>query len=84
MFCVTPQWFHDSAESGYCMPEENYPVGGGTGGVVKGKKPISQRAQWIDSLEAFRIPDIVEDGLLDGCKVINDRKAMEWVWFLPM
>lgn len=69
---MTPQWFHDSAQDGYCMPETDYSADGGTTkGRSHEKAAANQktRPEWVTSLEAFKIPDIAGDRFLNGCKV---------------
>lgn len=76
MFCVGPQWFHDSLETGYCMPEENYAT---EGGVAKGRgkgRATNQKPEWVSSLEAFEVPDVPGEDFLSDCKV----RGHEWVW----
>lgn len=73
MKCVGPQWFHDSLDAGYCMPEDLYTVD--SGGGAKGRsltKPASKSAEvpeWASALESFKIPDIAGEEVLNSCKV---------------
>lgn len=75
MFCVTPQWLYDSAESGYCQPEELYDAdsssdgqeGGREGGRGRGRG--EEVPEWAKNLAEFRVPSITEGFFLDGCKV---------------
>ena len=59
----------------HCMPEEDYDAGGGvaTKGVKGRTKPAKARPEWVESLEAFKIPDIEEEEFLTGCKVRGHR-----------
>ncbi len=73
MKCVTPQWFHDSVDAGYCMPEDTYTVdsGGGEKGRSLGKATAksAEIPEWASALKAFKIPDIAGEEFLSGCKV---------------
>lgn len=70
---MSPQWFHDSIDAGYCMPEGDYVVE--SGGVAKGRslaKTATRNAEspeWASALAAFKIPDIAGEEFLHGCKV---------------
>lgn len=78
MFCVGPQWFHDSLETGYCMPEENYAT---EGGVAKGRgkgRATNQKPEWVSSLEAFEVPDVPGEDFLSDCKV----RGHGWVYHM--
>lgn len=73
MYCVTAQWFYDSVECGYCMPEEDYSVEGDDGKSVKkaggGKGGDADVPEWVKELEEFKVPTVAEDEFLSGCKV---------------
>ena len=88
---MSVEWFNDSVDAGYCMPEDAYTVEQG-GGVNKGRgllKGVSRAVpEWVSALEAFRIPDIAGAEFLSGCKVrghcmggvhVYMHVAM-WVW----
>ena len=66
MYCVTPQWFNDSMECGYCMPEVEYDVDG-SGSAEK--EPEKAENYWKKNLESFKLPTVADDEFLDGCKV---------------
>lgn len=83
MYCVKPEWFHESLASGYCLPEGDYSMDDQDGGGVKtldlkrkmtNQKPVIP--EWVRCLEVYKIPDIVEDEFLEGCKV-----RVRWVCF---
>ncbi|XP_064393637.1 DNA topoisomerase 2-binding protein 1-A-like isoform X3 [Halichondria panicea] len=66
MHCVTSQWFYDSVDCGYCMPEVEYDVDG-SGGAEK--EPEKAENGWRKSLESFKLPTVADDEFLDGCKI---------------
>lgn len=82
MFCVNPQWFEDSAASGYCMPEGDYSVDeqskeGGPRKPLDLKRRTSNAKpatpDWVRSLEDYQIPYIMEEEFLEGCEVREIR-----------
>ena len=80
MYCVAPQWFYDSVETGYCQPEEVYDVDAspvGRGEELQGKKGVRGRGtgveeevpEWSRKLAEFTVPAKAASCFLDGCKV---------------
>ena len=70
MFCVTPQWFHDSVDSGYCLPEGDYDCEGGDGVRGKrGKEEEEEERGWVKELEEFQIPMSADNDFLASCRV---------------
>ena len=68
---MTPQWFHDSVERGYCLPEEDYNVEGGGERKEGGNeaKAVEEEGVWERRLEEFCVPAISDGYFLDGCRV---------------
>ena len=77
IYCVTPQWFYDSIQTGYCQAEGDYdvdtppegreeepPVRRGRGPGEEGEVP-----EWSRRLAEFTVPSEAASCFLDGCKV---------------
>lgn len=76
MYCVTPHWFHDSVQSGYCMPEADYDVDSeADGGMEKGGDKAAN--DWKKKLDVFKLPTVADDEFLDGCKVRREFGGYE-------
>lgn len=77
MPCVGLQWFQDSLQAKYCMPEADYDAGGGmaTKGVKGRVKSAKTEPEWAVAIAAFKIPDIEEEEFLNGCKVSGGTRG---------
>ena len=71
--CVTPQWFFDSVDSGYCCPEEEYNVDSSSSdrGKEEGRRKGrgEEVPEWATRLQEFSVPSVSDNYFLDGCKV---------------
>lgn len=84
--CVTPQWFFDSVDSGYCCPEEDYCVesfsSGGRREEGRRKLKGEEVPEWVTRLQEFRVPSMTDKYFLDGCKVQSDStvcaRQLQW------
>ena len=80
--CVSPQWFHDSVERGYCQSEEGYAVGGGGQGKRGDKgKGAAFVCYTLQHLLCFRLLIVMSQLLVGGS--IKGKGSICYVQFCP-